>query len=152
DHVPVSESHRAPGGVVDYLHVNSIEVLSDDQLLVSARNTWAVYKLDRRSGAVIWRLGGKRSDFAVHRAGRFYWQHDAREPAPGVLTVFDNGSDGPTRSATQSRGLKFAIDERRRTVRLTKSYTHPNPLLASSMGNVQLLPSGHAIVGWGAEP
>src|SRR5262249_57930729 len=60
--------------------------------------------------------------------------------------------DGPTRSATQSRGLKFAIDERRRTVRLTKSYTHPNPLLASSMGNVQLLPSGHAVVGWGAQP
>jgi hypothetical protein len=152
DHVPIAESYRAPGGVVDYLHVNSIQLLPDGHLLLSARNTWALYKVDRRSGAVIWRLGGKRTDFALPPAARFSWQHDARNQLPGVLTLFDNGSDGPIRTATQSRALRLAVDERRRTVRLTHAYRHPDPLLASSMGSVEILPNGHVIVGWGAEP
>jgi Arylsulfotransferase (ASST) len=152
DHIALAESHRAPGGVVDYLHVNSVQPLPDGHLLLSARNTWALYKIDRRSGAVIWRLGGKRSDFAIGRGAEFSWQHDARHPLPGTLTVFDNGSDGPIRSASQSRALKLAVDERRRTVRVATAYSHPAPLLASSMGSVQILPNGHVVVGWGAEP
>ncbi len=152
DHVGVAESYRAPGGVVDYLHVNSIQPLADGHLLISARNTWALYKVHRRTGAVIWRLGGKRSDFAVPPEARFSWQHDARNPLPGILTVFDNGSDGPTRSAAQSRALKLALDQRNRTVRLARSYEHPDPLLASSMGSVEILSNGHVVVGWGAEP
>jgi hypothetical protein len=152
DHVSVAETYRAAGGVVDYLHVNSIQPLADGHLLISARNTWALYKIHRRTGTVIWRLGGKRSDFAVPREARFSWQHDARPPLPGILTVFDNGSDGPVRSAAQSRALKLAVDERNRTVRLGSAYTHPAPLLASSMGSVEILGDGHVIVGWGAEP
>jgi hypothetical protein len=35
---------------------------------------------------------------------------------------------------------------------LVRSYRHPRHLLASAMGNVQLLPNGHAIVGWGVMP
>lgn len=152
DHVPVADSYRAPGGVCDYLHVNSIEVMPDGHLLISARNTWALYKLDRHSGEVIWRLGGKRSDFAIGPGVRFAWQHDARRAAAGVITVFDNGSDGPTRSQSQSRGLRLALDETRRTVGVAATYLHPDPLLASSMGSVQMLPEGRVMVGWGAEP
>ncbi len=152
DHVPVADSYKTPGGVCDYLHVNSIEVLPDGHLLISARNTWALYKLDRRSGHVIWRLGGKSSDFAIGRGARFAWQHDARRPAAGAITVFDNGSDGPIRSQSQSRGLRLAVDETGRSVRLSASYRHPDPLLASSMGSVQTLPQGRVMVGWGAEP
>jgi outer membrane protein assembly factor BamB len=62
DHVPLSESVVAPpttpGGVYDYFHGNSIEVASDGTLLISARNTSTVYKLDRQTGDVIWRLQG----------------------------------------------------------------------------------------------
>jgi hypothetical protein len=152
DHVPISDSYRQPGGTYDYLHLNSIEVLPSGDLLVSARHTWALYKLDRRTGAVVWRLGGKRTDFALDRALQFSWQHDARRPAHGVLTVFDDGSDGPTKTDSQSRGLRFQVDARRRTVRLAAEYHHPNPLLASAMGNVQLLAGGHTLIGWGARP
>ena len=49
----------------DYLHLNSVEVDTDGNLLISARNTWTVYKVDRSTGAVLWRLGGKRSDFTI---------------------------------------------------------------------------------------
>ena len=29
------------------------------------RNTWAVYKVDGKTGAILWTLGGKASTFAV---------------------------------------------------------------------------------------
>ena len=64
-HIPVSASQEPHGEPYDYLHVNSIEQLPDGNLLVSARHTWALYKLDRRTGSVIWTLGGKRSQFQI---------------------------------------------------------------------------------------
>ena len=47
----------------DYIHINGIAIDDDGNLLLSARHTSTVYKLDRHTGAVIWRLGGKKSDF-----------------------------------------------------------------------------------------
>ncbi len=58
-HIPVTATHEPMSQPYDYLHINSIQALPDGNLLVSARHTWAVYKLDRRTGAVIWTLGGK---------------------------------------------------------------------------------------------
>src|SRR5205807_690396 len=115
----------------------------------SGRNTWAVYKLDRRTGEIMWRLGGKRSDFRMDRTAQFAWQHDAEQVTDRTLTVFDNGSDGPTRTEGQSRGLVLDVDELRRTVGVRNAYTNRKPLLATAMGSVQILRSGHVIVGWG---
>jgi hypothetical protein len=79
---------------------------------------------------------------------QFTWQHDAREVAAGVFTVFDNGSNGYTNTESQSRGLVLDVDETRRVVSLRRAYTSPKQL-ATSMGSVQVLPSGRVIVGWG---
>jgi hypothetical protein len=152
DHIPITESHRPPEDLYDYLHVNSIDVLPDGNLLVSARHTWTLYKLDRRSGAVIWRLGGKRSDFKLGHGARFTWQHDARHRPDGSITLFDNGSDGRQYTASESRGVVLAIDERARTARLAAEYRHPSRLISVSMGSVQLLPGGNVLVGWGSQP
>ena len=45
-----------------------------------------------RSGEIIWRLGGKRSDFQIGSGASFAWQHDARRQPDGTITVFDNGA------------------------------------------------------------
>jgi hypothetical protein len=152
DHIPVSESYRPPADPYDYLHVNSIDLAPDGNLIVSARHGWAIYKLDRRTGAVIWRLGGKRSDFALADGAQFTWQHHVRQLDDSTFTVFDNGSDGRINSAAQSRGLVLDVDSGQRTVRVRASYQHPDRLLASSMGSVELLDGGHVLVGWGSEP
>ena len=148
-HVPVSASHQSMGEPYDYLHVNSIEPLPDGNLLVSARHTWALYKIARRSGEVIWTLGGKRSQFQMGPGTQFSWQHDARRVSEGVLTVFDNGTDGPVRTESQSRGLALDVDESRRKVTLRRQYLSPQRLRAGAMGSVQTLPSGRVLVGWG---
>jgi hypothetical protein len=132
----------------DYLHVNSIAPTVDGDLLVSGRFTWSLYKLERRTGKVKWKLGGKQSDFQMGRGAQFTWQHDARQVSAGLFTVFDNGSDGYTNTEGQSRGLVLDVDETRKSVSLRRAYTGPKQL-ATSMGSVQILPSGRVIVGWG---
>jgi Arylsulfotransferase (ASST) len=132
----------------DYFHVNSIDVDDDGNLLVSARNTHAVYKLGRRSGRIIWRLGGKRSDFRMGRGTRFAWAHDARRQRDGSLTVFDNGSSPKVHD--ESRGIVLDVDDDARRVTLRRAYTHPRGLSAPNQGNMQVLPEAHVVVGWGA--
>lgn len=147
DHVAVEETYSTKVGYPwDYFHVNSIDVDSDGSLLVSARNTWAVYKVERDSGRVLWRLGGKRSDFAFGKGARFAWQHDARSHEDGrLLSVFDNG-------IARSRGLTLALDERRMRASVVHEYVHEPPLHAYKLGSVQLLSNGDVLVGWGTDP
>jgi len=146
NHIPIEESYYPVGGDWDYVHLNSIGVDSDENLLVSARNTHTIYKLDRRSGAIVWRLGGKHSDFAIDPDAAFAWQHDARRQPDGTITVFDNGSSGA------SRALVLNVDETARRVSLKRAYTRPSATFADSQGNVQVLPNGNVLVGWGAQP
>lgn len=151
DHVAVDESYLPPGGVYDYLHINSIDLTADGHLLLSGRHTCALYKVHRRTGRVLWRLGGRRSDFALGRGAHFNWQHDAQHLPGGLISVFDNGA-GPVRTERQSRGLVLKLDLARRTVRLVRAYEHPRPLLTSAMGSVQALPDGNVMVGYGLVP
>lgn len=149
DHAPIADSYLPMSEPYDYFHANSIDVLPDGNLLISARNTRALYKLDRTTGQVIWQLGGKRSDFAMGKGAAFAWQHDARQHNGGIITVFDDESDGLVTTEKQSRAIVLAVDETRRTVTLAREYRHPVPLLATAMGSVQMLDDGQVLVGWG---
>ena len=154
DHVSPAESYAAlptaSTTAYDYFHVNSIDVGPDGNLLISARNTWALYKLHRQTGAVTWRLGGKRSDFHLGTGVSFSWQHDARWRPDGSLTLFDDAAS--PKEASQSRGLQLTVDESAKTVAVKQQFTHPGGLLATSQGNMQLLDDGHLLVGWGSLP
>lgn len=151
DHVALSESHQSIGPRFDYFHVNSVDLASDGNLIVSARNTWAVYKISRRTGRVIWRLGGKRSDFRMGPGTSFAWQHDARELDGGrLLSLFDDGGD--PRVEPQSRGLVLALDTRRRSATVQRAYVHEPQMHAHALGSMQVFANGNALVGWGTEP
>lgn len=151
DHVQVSEAHQAvTKGPFDYFHLNSIEPTPDGNLLVSGRNTWAVYKVDHGSGAVRWRLGGKRSSFAMAPATRFAWQHDARWHTPAEVSLFDNGA--APRVHGQSRGLRIGLDTKRMRARLVRAYTHSPNVLGIALGSVQRFANGNWLVSWGTAP
>ncbi len=151
DHVQVAEAHQAVAkGPYDYFHLNSIEPTPDGNLLVSGRNTWAVYKVDHGSGAVRWRLGGKRSSFAMAAATRFAWQHDARWHSPGEVSLFDNGAAPKVHA--ESRGLRIALDTKRMRASLVRAYTHSSRALGIALGSVQRLPNGNWLVSWGTTP
>ena len=153
-HVPLTESYyrlpRSPDRTYDYFHINTVELDRDGNYLVSSRNTHTIYKISRATGRVIWRLGGKRSDFTLGRDVAFGWQHDFRRHADGTYTMFDN--EAAPKLRRQSRGLVLRIDERRKTVTLLHSFVHTPPIVAVDQGNMQKLPNGHYLVGWGHEP
>src|SRR5437588_1495000 len=88
-HVPIEQSYfmlqkKRP---FDYLHVNSATPTPDGNLLVSGRHAWALYKIERSTGKVMWTLGGKRSDFRMGQGTQFTWQHDARQVSEQLFTV-----------------------------------------------------------------
>jgi hypothetical protein len=146
EHIGLEESYYAP---YDYFHINSIDVYDEDHLLISARRTCAVYKVDRKTGEVVWRLGGKKSDFKMGAGVRTTLQHDARRNADGTITIFDNGD---VNRGDQSRAIMIEVDEDKMSASLVREYTHPDGLLSDMQGNVQVLPKGNILVGWGSAP
>ncbi len=148
DNIAIAESYvpatTDPNAIYDYVHGNSIDVDHDGNILVSARNTSAVYKVNRTTGDIMWRLGGKRSDFTMGAGTTFGWQHDVRRQPDGALTMFDDDS-----TPTPSRALVLKLDEVAMTASLVRAYPHPKSLFARSQGNMQVLPGGNVLVGWG---
>lgn len=155
DHVGLSESYEraassSTASPYDFFHINSISLDPDGSLLVSARNTWAVYDIDGHSGKIEWRLGGRASSFTEAAGAPTAWQHDPRELPDGTFSVFDNGAS-PT-VHPQSRGIVVRIDPQQRTVTLVTQLTHSPPLVAYSQGNLQALSNGDWFAGWGQAP
>jgi arylsulfotransferase ASST len=172
DHVPYSQSEQPlPASAStpwDWFHINAVHLDSDGNLLIDARDTWTTYKVNRRSGAVIWQLGGKASSFTLRAApGQslndagdiFAWQHDPESLGHGEYTFFDNESAGAANTGAGStsefglsRAVRVILDERRRTATLVQSYDQPEGLTAPSQGNAQTTADGNLLVGWGSLP
>ncbi len=146
DHVELSEHTTA---YYDHLHINSIDIFDEDHIIISSRETSTVFKINRKTGEIAWRLGGEKSDFEMGPGVRFFYQHDARRHPDGTITLFDNGSEN---TVEQSRGAVIGIDEDAMKAELVREYTHPNDLLSPLQGNVQVLPNSNVFVGWGSSP
>lgn len=155
DHVPLTDSYaarpRSAKQAFDYFHINSIQQDSDNNLVVSARNTWAGYKIDHRTDALIWVLGGRRSSFKMGRGAQFAFQHDIRMRSAQIASIFDDGA-GDTVVHRQSRGLTLSLDFARHTAEQLVVDQHSPGLLAFFEGNLQVLPSGNVLLGWGQQP
>jgi hypothetical protein len=151
-HVPLSASYTryTKNNFYDFFHLNSIQQLPNGNLLISARDTWAVYEISHRTGKVIWTLGGKYSNFAMGRGTNFEWQHDARMHGHR-LSLFDDAA-GPPQEEAQSSAKLLRIDMKTRTVSLIRRFKHDPPLVAAAGGSAQTLPNGDVFVGWGSEP
>lgn len=158
DHVPVKQSYadgpKFPGHPLDYFHVNSIIDTPDGNVMISGRSTNTIYKISRRTGRIIWALGGKRSDYQMGPGTNFSWQHDAQPLKGNRIVLFDN-SDAPVaphRFADQSRALVLKLNNKKKTARLENEFLHPQKPLSPTQANIQALPSGNFFVGWGQVP
>lgn len=157
DQIDVDETYRergdgegeSPDKPFDPVHLNSVEE-DGDALLLSARHTGAVYRIDRRSGEIRWRFGGRRTDIPVPDGGEFAWQHDARRQPDGTITLYDN-HDSAEESGAVSAALTFEIDEQAMTARLVEALRHADRY-GFAMGNAHYLDDGHVVVGWGMDP
>jgi hypothetical protein len=151
-HVPISASYRkyVPGQPYDYFHLNSIQQLPDGRILISARHTWAVYSIDKKTGKIAWELGGKHSSFKMGPGTRFFWQHHATLYSGGRLTVFDDGAFPQMEG--HSRALLIHISTSTHQATLIHAYTHTPPVLTGAEGSAALLGNHNMFVGWGSSP
>jgi hypothetical protein len=149
DHFQITDAIGAPlgGRTVDYVHGNSIDADPEGNLLISSRHLDEVTKIDRETGEITWRLGGKNNQFAfVNDPIGFSHQHSARFLTNGNITLFDNGV---FRTPRFSRAVEYAIDEKKKTATLVWEHRHDPDVFGIATGNVQRLPSGNTLIQWG---
>jgi hypothetical protein len=154
DYIPITSSYYddLTAKNIDYAHVNSHEVDVDGNLIVTMRYMSNVVKIDRKTGDVLWILGGKDNQFSFldeHESNApeyFSLPHNATILPNGNLTLFDNGDH---HTPPYSRGVEYEIDQENKTVRLVWEFRHDPDIYASSGGNVQRLPNGNTIICWG---
>lgn len=158
DHIPVTDAVEDVDltvAQVDYIHVNSATYDSDGNILISCRHLDEVIKINRQTGAVIWRFGGSRSkgnqfrflNDSINDFVGFSHQHTAARTADGTILMYDNGNLKPL--PRFSRAVEYELDEKAFTARRVWQFI-PTPAIAStSMGSVQELENGNILVGFG---
>jgi Arylsulfotransferase (ASST) len=155
DHVPLSHSVEPANGVTiqwpyDFFHLNSVWTRPGGSFLISSRDTSALFLIDGHSGQVVEQIGGPHGNTKQGPGSSTAFQHDAEELPGGLITVFDNG--GVPLVHPQSRALVLRLNPKTRKETLVRQYDHAKPLKAGSQGNVQPLPNGNMLIGWGPEP
>jgi Arylsulfotransferase (ASST) len=155
DHVPLSESQApvptAATSSYDYFHINAINWDEDGNVIISARNTWTIYKIDYHTKEIVWREGGRSSSFALTTGDggtQTAWQHDPEAVDRHTIRIFDNQAAPSV--LPYSRVVWIRRDLRDKTTTLVKQLVHPDKIQAGSQGNAQELEHGHTFVGWGA--
>ncbi len=137
---------------IDYVHLNSLEQDHDGNIIISSRHLEEVTKINRTTGEIMWRFGGKHNQITVgNDTLPFSHQHDARRIPNGHITVFDNGN---LHNPPFTRVLEYSLDEQTKQANLVWSYQdtiNEKILYTYAAGNAQRLPNGNTVIGWGIQ-
>jgi len=161
DHIPITDSfYDLTQKNIDYAHINAVGLDPiDHQLLISLRTTSEIVKINRQTGEVIWRLGGKGNQFTFigeHEENAPYYtvgQHDMHRLANGHLIYFDNGniSGGGVTPCDRnySRIVEYQLDEVNKVATLVWEYWHTPDISAPCTGYVNRFANGNTLIDWG---
>lgn len=149
DHMRITDATQEDltDSLIDYVHGNAIELDNDNNILISSRHIDEITKINRSTGNIIWRFGGKNNMFTIYNdTMRFSHQHDIRRINNGNITFFDNGS---FRFPEYSRAVEYSLDEVNHTATLVWQYQRDPQVVSSWGGNVQRLANGNTFISWG---
>ena len=148
DHFQITDLDSASrtGASVNWTHGNALDRDAEGNLLVSFRSLSEVTKIDTKTGAVVWRMGGLRNQFAFQNAPPlgFARQHGLRVTGPGRLALLDNLGD-----PRGSRAERYVYDEAAHTAQLVASFGPSPAVIAQLGGTTQDLPGGRTLVAFG---
>lgn len=162
-HIPLTDSFEpassatSSGNIWDAYHCNSIGLTdSNEDIILSGRNTWTIYRINKATGNIVWRLGGKQSSFTLNSGAEFSWQHDARflssTATTNTISMFDDNcceGDVTPPGTPPSHGLVLQLDLNAMAASLVTAYYHNPLIIVASQGNVQTLSNTNKFVGWG---
>lgn len=132
---------------IDYVHPNSVAIDSDTSILVSCRHMDEITKIHRRTGEIIWRLGGKNNDFTfLNDTIRFSHQHSISRLENGNILLFDNGN---LHDSLFSSAVEYTLDEVNYTATLVSRFRRDPDTYSNHGANTQQIYNGNTIIGWG---
>jgi len=132
--------------VQTWSHANALNYdPGEDVYYLSLRNLNAIYKIDRATGGVLWKLGGEDSDFEAPGVGTDVstYQHQFQIYGDGIL-IFDNG-DADDYS---SRVVEYTLDEAEGIADPVWSYNADPPVYVYGLGDVHRFDDGDTMVTW----
>ena len=134
-----------------YCHTNSIEIDQDGNIVISSKRMDEITKIDKATGNIIWRLGGKKNQFTFTNDNfEILQQHDARILANGNLLLFDNGL---FTNRIFSRAVEYELnttDVLNLNANKIWEFRNTPDEFSRVMGSIQRLPDGNTLIGWGS--
>jgi hypothetical protein len=140
----------AKNPVIDAQHINTVVMDTDGNLLVSNFGM-DVWKINRQTGQMMWRLGGPANQFSfvgvnpLQALGHFSG-HTLSRLDNGNILIYCNADQLATRT---SKVYEYKLDETNKVATLVWSYTPPTNYYAWHYGSAQRLPNGNTFIGWG---
>jgi hypothetical protein len=132
---------RAP---YDHFHINSIQPLGDDRLLINSRHTWCSYVLDRASGKVLQTIDGYEHGFSWAHHTR---AHNLTDDGNFTMTLFDNHNMNDDKGNHFTQGLLLQVRQKDNSVELLQTFK--TDFYADSQGSLQALDNGNFLLGGG---
>lgn len=140
--------------IFDPIHINSIDMDSDNHLLVSIMGLAGISKINRQTGEIMWTMGGVNNEFTFvneeevseYAPEYFMYQHEVRRLDNGNILMID---DGNRAKRNWSRAVEYEIDETTLTATNVWQYRPDPDICINTMGSAQRLPNGNTLIGWG---
>ena len=123
----------------DRFHINGLCFDKDNNYLISAPIEDQIWKIDSKTGKLVWRFG-RNGDFKMDSTAYFSFQHTPYIMDNGDLMLFDNGLYDQ-----RSGGKAFHLDEKNRTATTTINALLPADKYTSRMGSCYLMPNGNLL-------
>ena len=156
----------------DISHANSVVKDFDGNYLVNAYHACTIYKINGTDGSIVWRLGGRKSDFVMLDNYRLMHMHhvrirlidDVKLPAALraritdrthlAISILDNAFASITKrapSAKSSAAIVILLDLVAMTGQVIERYAQPDGMFGAMFGSVQFQPDGGRFIDWGGQ-
>lgn len=139
------------GPVISAVPLNTINMDVDGHIFIATPT--GVKKIDRRTGEILWHLGGDENEFTfvgvdAEDAADHFGGHAFHRLNNGDVLIYDNGTRDGKRS---SQVHEYKLDEERRIAEHVWSYVPDPGVYGFHHGNAQRLPNGNTFIGWGGD-
>ncbi|NOY25776.1 MAG: hypothetical protein GXP62_07865 [Oligoflexia bacterium] len=138
----------------DWTHSNSLMYVdSQDDLYLMSKNLDSLFRIDRSTGDIVWRIGDSLrgaefddvSDFTTPTEGS-WWSHGHMSQLwDGGMVVFDNGYH---HDPTTSRVMAYSWDEDTKKLTVDWQYKDPQGRFIQLLGDGRWLDNGNYLTAW----
>ena len=133
---------------IDWTHFNALEYDLDGNYMVSVKHFNEITKVNRKTGAIMWRLGGNRNQFGfLNDSLKFLGQHHIKRLSNRFITIFDNGFNRGVFHPETAK--EYRIDEFNKSVTLIWSHVNNPKQWSHGYGSVQRVPGKTTLISYG---